>query len=68
MIYLIVGVDRRTLEPWHANVAGRDSAAAARVARARARARGVDLVLAAAIGPGGAVVAGAGDRPLMRAA
>jgi hypothetical protein len=51
MIYLVVGLDRRTLGPWHRNVGAGDVAAAKRLARVRARAAGVDLVVAAVIGP-----------------
>ena len=51
MVCLIVGLDRRTLSPWHANVAARDVASAKTAARARARRLGIDLVVAAAIGP-----------------
>jgi hypothetical protein len=51
MVYLIVGADRRTLAPWHQNIGGRDIPSARRLAHARARASGVDLVVAAVIGP-----------------
>jgi hypothetical protein len=51
MVYLIVGVDRRTLAPWHRNVSGDDVPTARRRARVRARAAGVDLVVAAVVGP-----------------
>jgi hypothetical protein len=51
MVCLIVGLDRRTLSPWHANVAAHDVASAKTAARARARRLGIDLVVAAAIGP-----------------
>ena len=51
MVYLIVGVDRRTLSPWHANVRGRDVAGAREAARSRAQAAGVDLVVAAVLEP-----------------
>jgi hypothetical protein len=51
VIYLVVGLDRDTMTPWHANVHARDAAAAADIARARARSVGVDLVVAAAIAP-----------------
>jgi hypothetical protein len=51
VIYLVVGLDRDTMTPWHANVRARDSAAAEEIARARARALGIDLVVAAAIAP-----------------
>ena len=33
MVYLIVGIDRSTLSPWHANVRGRDAAGAREAAR-----------------------------------
>jgi hypothetical protein len=62
MIYLVVGVDRRSLAPWHKNVAAGDIAAAVRTACARARRRGVDPVVAAVIGPGSAVLAAPGPR------
>jgi hypothetical protein len=51
MVCLVVGLDRRTLSPWHTNVAARDVAGARTAARARARRLGIDLVIAAAIGP-----------------
>jgi hypothetical protein len=54
--YLIVGVDRSTQARWHANVSGRDVATATRIARRRAAAQGVELVVAAVIGPNSAVV------------
>jgi hypothetical protein len=54
--YLIVGVDRQTLVPWHENIRADDAAAAAGVARVRAEARGIDLVVAAVIGPNSSVV------------
>jgi hypothetical protein len=52
VIYLVVGLDRHTLLPWHAYVRAHDVAAAKHDARARAGERGVDLVVAAAVGPG----------------
>jgi hypothetical protein len=51
MIYLVVGLDRRTLGPWHRNIGARDVTTAKRLARVRARSAGVDLVVAAVIGP-----------------
>jgi hypothetical protein len=54
--YLIVGVDRQTLVPWHENIRAEDAAAAARLALVRATARGIDLVVAAVIGPNSSVV------------
>jgi hypothetical protein len=56
MTYLIIGLDRRTLAPWHRNVLERDAAGATRAALARARADGIDLVIAALIGPNSSVV------------
>jgi len=55
MTFLIVGLDRKTLAPWHRNVRERDVASAARTAVTRAGADGVDLVVAAVIGPGSSV-------------
>jgi uncharacterized protein GlcG (DUF336 family) len=57
MIYLVVGVDRSTLAGWHANIQAEDAHAATSSAIDRARERGVDLVVAAVIGPGSNVVA-----------
>ena len=51
MIYLIVGVDRHTLTPWHGNIRARDVSTATRVAEARAHAEGINLVVAAVVGP-----------------
>jgi hypothetical protein len=51
VIYLIVGLDRQTLTPWQENVRAADVAAAMRIARSRADASGVDLVVAAVLGP-----------------
>src|SRR5215470_16850771 len=42
MIYLVVGLDRRTLGPWHRNIGACDVTTAKRLARVRARAAGVD--------------------------
>jgi hypothetical protein len=56
MTYLIVGLDRRTLAPWHRNVLERDTARAAHAAVARASADGVDLIVAAVIGPNSSVL------------
>ena len=59
MTYLIVGVDRRTLAPWHRHVRERDLLSATRSAVARACADGVDLAVAAVIGPNSSVVTSA---------
>ena len=58
MIYLVVGLDRRTLAPWHRNSRQDTVASATRAALARAGADGVDLVVAAVIGPGSSVLDG----------
>jgi hypothetical protein len=64
MTYLIVGLDRRTLAPWHSNVLDRDVAGAKRAAVARASAGGVDLVVAAVIGPNSSVLDDATHQPV----
>jgi hypothetical protein len=56
MTYLIVGVDRRTQARWHENVSARDVETATRIARRRAAGQGLELVIAAVIGPNSAVV------------
>jgi hypothetical protein len=56
MTYLIVGLDRHTLAPWHQNVQADDATTAAQLAVGRARDAGVDLALAAVIGPNSSVV------------
>jgi hypothetical protein len=56
MTYLVVGLDRQTLAPWHENVQAGDATAATGIARDRAQARGIDLVVAAVIGPSSSVV------------
>ena len=64
MTYLIVGVDRRTLAPWHRNLVERDAAGATRAALDRAGAHGVDLVIAAVIGPNSCVPDGLTNQPV----
>ena len=62
MIYLVAGLDHRTFSRWHDHVAASDPAGAARDAVARAARQGIELVVAAVIGPYGSVepfVAGA---------
>ena len=56
MIYLIVGVDRHTLTPWHENIRADDVTAASWIAQSRAHASGVNLVVAAVIGPDSTVI------------
>jgi len=57
VIYLVVGIDHRSLAPWHENISASDAAGAARTAVARAAAAGIDLVVAGVIGPGSTVLA-----------
>jgi hypothetical protein len=54
--YLIVGLDRNTLAPWHGHVLARDIDSASVLAHARAAADGINLVVAAVIGPNSAVL------------
>ena len=54
--YLIVGVDRNTLARWHGHVLARDIGSATLLAHARAADDGVNLVIAAVIGPNSAVL------------
>jgi hypothetical protein len=54
--YLIVGLNRQTLAPWHENIHADDAQTATRVALDRAGARGIDLVVAAVIGPNSSIV------------
>jgi hypothetical protein len=69
MTYLVVGLDRATLVPWHRNIRGDDAANAGRAALARAGADGVQLVVAAVIGPNSRVLDHTSDAgPLLRAA
>jgi hypothetical protein len=57
MTYLVVGLDESTFAPWHENVGAVDVATATQVAFARAQARGIQLVIAAVIGPNSTVLA-----------
>jgi len=54
--YLIVGLDRKTHARWHGNVSADDVGTAKSIARGRASTQGIDLVVAAVIGPNSAVV------------
>jgi hypothetical protein len=56
MTFLIVGLDRRTFAPWHRHIRERDVASAARAAVARAGADGIDLVVAAVLGPSASIL------------
>jgi hypothetical protein len=69
MTYLVVGLDRANLVPWHHNVRGVDPVSARRAALARAGADGVQLVVAAVIGPHSTVLDHTSHcSPLLRAA
>jgi hypothetical protein len=70
MTYLVVGLDQRTFAPWHENVRADDVATARRMAFTHAAARGIELVVAAVIGPNSAVLTEPADVParLSRAA
>jgi hypothetical protein len=61
--YLIVGVDRNTFARWHGHVLARDIGSATALAGARAADDGINLVVAAVIGPNSAVL----DDPAARA-
>ena len=57
MIYLVVGIDQRSMAPWHENISAGDVARATRTAVERAAAAGMDLVVAAVVGPNSTVLA-----------
>jgi hypothetical protein len=57
MTYLVVGLDQSTFAPWHQNVRAADVTTAKQIAFTRAQARGIQLVVAAVIGPNSTVLA-----------
>ena len=63
MTCLIVGLDRTTLAPWHGNLVERDAASATPAALERDGAHGVNLVVAAVIGPNSSVLDGHTNQP-----
>jgi hypothetical protein len=67
MTYLVVGIDHATLAPWHQNIAARTVARAVHEAVQRAAAAGIDLVVAAVIGPNSTVLAHPASTPVARA-
>ncbi|HYB26174.1 MAG TPA: hypothetical protein VEF89_06150 [Solirubrobacteraceae bacterium] len=67
MIYLIVGLDRRTHAPWHDNISAGNVGTAERIALARAQAQAIDLVVAAVIGPNSAVMSDPADEWIVEA-
>ena len=60
--YLIVGIDRRTLVPWHRNLLGHDPASASSRPPARRRPRR-QLIVAAVIGPSSSILDGHTNQP-----
>jgi hypothetical protein len=64
--YLVVGIDYATMAPWHQNIGSRDVAGAVRTALDRAEASGVDLVVAAVVGPNSTVVPHRIGEPVLR--
>jgi hypothetical protein len=66
MTYLVVGIDHGSLAPWHQNISASDVARAARSAVERAAAAGIDLVVAAVIGPNSTVLAHPVSAPVAR--
>ncbi|HEY7618963.1 MAG TPA: hypothetical protein VH834_04280 [Solirubrobacteraceae bacterium] len=63
MTYLVVGLDQRTFAPWHENIRADDVATARHMAFTRAASRGIELVVAAVIGPNLAVLTEPADAP-----
>jgi hypothetical protein len=63
MTFLVVGLDQRTFAPWHENIRAVDVSAAREIAFARAHARGIQLVVAAVIGPSCTVMAEPAQAP-----
>jgi hypothetical protein len=63
MTYLVVGLDQSTFAPWHENIRADDVASARHIAFARAQARGIQLVVAAVIGPNSTVLADPAQAP-----
>jgi hypothetical protein len=61
--YLIVGLDRKSLAPWHQNIRADDVATAERIAISHAAATGITLVVAAIIGPNSSVLQSVADQP-----
>jgi hypothetical protein len=63
MTFLVVGLDQSTFAPWHENIRAVDVSAAREIALARAHTRGIQLVVAAVIGPNCTVMAEPAQAP-----
>jgi hypothetical protein len=63
MIYLVAGLDHSSLSRWHDHVAAADPTGAARAAVSRAARQGIELVVAAVIGPYGSIEPFVADVP-----
>jgi hypothetical protein len=61
VVYLVIGLDAGTWAGWHRNVLATDVTMAVQRARFGAAAEGIDLIVAAVVGPHSSVVASAGD-------
>ncbi len=61
MVFLIAGLDRTTFSRWHDHVMAADATLATRIAQARAADQGVELVVAAVVGPYSSLVSDAAD-------
>ena len=68
MVYLIVGLDRRTFARWNSNVMAPDVKTAKQIARDRAAAEGVQLIVAATIGQYSSIVDDPIETPVARVA
>jgi hypothetical protein len=56
VIYLVIGLDKDTLTPWHAHIGARDVPSAETLARTRACRAGIDLIVAAVVGQNSTVL------------
>jgi hypothetical protein len=59
MTYLIVGIDLNDLTPWHRNVRASDIESARRMASCWAQKMGINLAVAAVLGPNSNILDGA---------
>jgi len=61
MVYLIAGLDRSTFARWHDHVMADDVTTATQIAQGRAAAQGIELVVAAVIGPHSSLISDAAE-------